>query len=170
MRHFHTSLGVCIVLTCLALSGHDARAQSAGAHAALSARLVLTRDAAWRSRWKATPNQLPAFVETRSVSLGQRLEILTLVIGPRADALGMANVACDVTVQRPDGSISAERRGVACLRRKVSGDAHAVYLSTATLTYVSEATDQKGRWKVKVRVRDMNAGEEVTLEDAFDNR
>ena len=172
MRDFRILIAACAILTAGAFHGQPARAQSAAPREivhALSARLVLTGDPTWRSRWQAAPSQLPHFVETDEVSLGQRLEILTLITAPQPDALGLANVVCDLTVRRPDGSISAQQRGVSCLRRKVSGDARATYLSTATLKYSSDATDQKGRWTVTVRVQDRNAHTERQVEAGFTN-
>lgn len=173
MRDFRTLLALCTVLTAGAFNGQLAHAQSASPRElvpALSARLVLTGDPTWRSRWQATPNQLPHFVEANEVTLGQRIEILTLVTAPKPDALGLANVECDLTVRRPDGSISAQQRGLNCLRRKVSGDARATYLSTATMKYSSDATDQKGVWTVNVRVRDKNARTETDVDAAFTNK
>lgn len=85
MRHFRTLLALCTVLTAGAFHGQVARAQSAAPlerMQALSARLVLTGDPTWRSRWQASPSQLPHFVEADEVHLGQRIEILTLVTAP----------------------------------------------------------------------------------------
>ena len=134
-----------------------------------SAMLVMTPDANWRDEWDKPPEQDPHFTTSHSVSLGKELNILVILSNPALGPGLLADVECDFSVQRPDGRFSIDQHGLPCFKTEVPGNPDHLYMTTITLKFLSEASDQKGEYKVGVTLHDRNRGASIALSDSFMN-
>lgn len=133
------------------------------------AMLLITSDADWQKEWNTPAEHLPHFKESHRVRTGGELHILGFLSNPMLDRNRMAKVSCDFAVIRPDGSYSINQKNVDCFKTKLTTDPKNLYMSKASLKFLSEASDPKGTWRVVIVMRDLNLGAEVTLQDAFVN-
>jgi hypothetical protein len=134
-----------------------------------NALLLITDDAQWEEEWNTPAEHVPHFTQAHHVKVGGELHILSFLFNPQVDAQGMANVACDLLVTRPDGSASVDEKDEVCLKARVDGDPHNMYLSASTLKFTSRPGDLKGTYHVRIVMRDVNRGVALTLEDSFVN-
>jgi hypothetical protein len=135
-----------------------------------SAMLLMTSDPNWLKEWNKPPEHDPHFTTSHNVSLGKELNILTVLSNPKLDAKKLANVECDFSVQKPDGTFSIDQHALDCFKTKVPGNPQNLYMTAATLKFISESSDQKGEYKVQVTLHDKNSsGTSITLSDKFVN-
>ncbi len=134
-----------------------------------AAMLTITSDPNWLEEWSKPPEYDPHFTESHSVSLGKELNVLTVLSNPKLDTDLQANVECDFSVLRPDGTYSIDQKGTECFKTKVPGNPKNLYMTSATLKFISEPSDQKGEYKVEVTLHDKNSGTSITLSDKFVN-
>ena len=132
-----------------------------------AAMLLVTPDKDWQAKWNTPPETMPHFSEASEVGAGGELYILTFLANPKLDDSGMANVTCDFIVTRPDGSRSVDEADMPCFVTKVATDPRSVYLSSASLMYVAEPTDPRGKWIVNATLRDHVRNVEIPLETSF---
>ena len=133
------------------------------------AMLLITSDADWQKEWNTPTEHTPHFTEAHSVRTGGELHILGFLSNPLLDKDKAANVSCDFAVIRPDGSFSINDKDFACFKATLETNPRNLYMSTASLKFLSEASDPKGTWRVAIVMWDLNRGVEVTLEDSFVN-
>jgi hypothetical protein len=133
------------------------------------AMLTITSDPNWQDEWSKPPEIDPHFTESHTVSLGKELNVLTFLSNPKLDADLQANVECDFSVLRPDGTYSIDQKGMDCFKTKLPGNPKNLYVTSATLKFFSEQSDQKGEYKVEVTLHDRNSGTSITLSDSFVN-
>lgn len=141
--------------------------ESAKSRQGFSASLIVTPDKDWQEKWNTPPETVPSFSTATEVSEGGELFILTFLSNPLLDADGITDVSCDFQVQRPDGSMSADERGLPCFKAQLKGDPHNVYLSTASMIFVAEPADIRGVWQVRVTVKDLHRQVSIPLQTSF---
>ena len=132
-----------------------------------AAMLLVTPDKDWEEKWNTLPETAPHFSEASEVGAGNELYILTFLANPKLDESGMANVTCDFIVTRPDGSKNINELDMPCFVTKLTTDPKSVYLSAASLMYVAEPADPRGKWVVNVTLRDNVRNVEIPLETSF---
>lgn len=132
-----------------------------------SASLIITPDKNWQEKWNTPPETVPSFRTATEVSEGGELFILTFLSNPQLDADGFTDVSCDFQVQRPDGSMSADERGLPCFKVPLKADPRHVYLSTASMKFVAEPSDLRGVWRVTVVVTDLHRQVSIPLQTSF---
>jgi hypothetical protein len=130
--------------------------------------LMITPDADWREKWDTPPDTVPRFNISHEVSEGGQLWILPFFSNPRGDAEGQANVTCDIVVVRPDGSLSQSLLDAECMRGPLPPQPTNVFLAKQLLGFMAEPSDLRGRWIVKVTLRDKVRGVELPLQTWFD--
>ena len=129
--------------------------------------LIVTPDTDWQEKWNTPPETVPNFTEAREVKSGGELFVLAFLSNPQVDATGMTNVTCDFLVIRPDASKSVEEIDMPCFNEKLITNPKNVYLSAASLKFVSEPTDLRGTWIVRVTLKDNLRHVEIPLETSF---
>lgn len=154
------------------MQGHrHADTESARSVEGFSAMLVMTSDPHWREKWDTPPETVVEFKAASEVSLGGSLEILTLIANPKVDpTTGKANVTCDVTLRRPDSSVSIEQKDLPCFQAAPQGDPRNVQLTDVQIAFLAEPGDPPGRWLVAVVVHDRVRGVELPLRTSFQLR
>ena len=98
-------------------SNSDARKSVNG----VGAWLVVTSDDNWKEKWETPADSVPQFTEAHTVVLGGRLRVLTFISNPGRDKDGKAQVTCDFSMQKPDGSYSVQKQDVDCLSGPLQG-------------------------------------------------
>ncbi|TCV86453.1 hypothetical protein [Sulfurirhabdus autotrophica] len=129
--------------------------------------LVVTPDSDWEAKWNTAPETIPHFSVAKNVSYGETLTILTFYINPKANASGELDVLCDIKVTRPNGSSSANSKGVQCAAGKLQGNPRNVRLASAVIKYIGEEGDPPGEWIVEVTVTDKVRGTAIPLKAYF---
>ena len=114
--------------------------------------LMPTSDMDWRKKWETPSATTPQFTEARTVTVGQRISVLTLFSNPQLRR-GAADITCDLEIVRPNG-IADRHADVVCYRGPIHEDARHVFLSSQVVEFVGEKDDPKGRWIVRVTLRD----------------
>jgi hypothetical protein len=132
--------------------------------------LVVTPDSDWEAKWNTSPETIPHFSGAKNVSYGEQLTILAFYINPKTNASGELDVLCDIKVTRPDGSSSANAKGVQCAAGKLQGNPRNVRLASAVIKYVGEEGDPPGKWIVEVTLIDKVRGTAIPLEAHFNLR
>lgn len=129
--------------------------------------LVVTPDSDWKEKWNTPTSTTPNFSEAKNVSYGEKLTILAFYINPMVKASGELDVVCDIKVTRPDGSYSADAKGVQCADGKLKGDPRNIRLSYAIINYIGEEKDPPGKWTVDVTLTDKVRGTAIPLQTQF---
>lgn len=131
------------------------------------ATLIVTPDQDWQEKWNTPPETVPHFSEASEVGPGGEPYILAFLSNPKRDPSGMTDVTCDFTVVRPDGTKSVDEADMDCFTTQLATDPTSVYLSAISLKYVAEPADPRGKWTVRVTMRDNHRGVEIPLEATF---
>lgn len=160
---FLVRIALLALLCAPALAREGATADAAG----LGGFIVVTPDADWREQWNAAINRRPDFRLADSVAQGEVLHVLTFISNPAPGLGNRADVRCDVQVSRPDGSLSVNRRDVACYTGIVNGDPGHAYLAAPTLSFRAEPGDLRGTWTVRVDLHDRQGGADLPLTASF---
>jgi hypothetical protein len=129
--------------------------------------LLVTPDEDWEAKWNVPAENVPAFKEADSVSLGQRLFVLVFIAGATRTKNGDVNVTCDFEVQRPDHTYSTREKNLVCLKGDLKGPTSTVYLSEQILGFVGEKTDPPGKWIVRIVLKDTVKHVIIPLETSF---
>jgi hypothetical protein len=129
--------------------------------------LLVTPDEDWETKWSTPAENVPAFREADTVSVGQRLFILIFVAGPTRAKSGDVNITCDIEVQRPNKTYSTRERNLSCLTGHPEGPAYTVYLSDKVLGFVGEKTDPPGKWMVRIVLNDTVKHVTIPLQTSF---
>ena len=132
--------------------------------------LVVTPDQDWEEKWNTSPETIPNFSEAKDVSYGEKLTILAFYINPKINASGELGVICDIKVTRPDGSSSANAKGVKCAAGKLQGNPRNIRLTSAVIKYIGEKGDPPGEWIVEVTLTDKVRGTAIPLKTHFNLR
>ena len=129
--------------------------------------VLVTPDANWQAKWETPSNTVPSFSRASEVKTGGKLFILIFFTNPKLDSSGQANVACDITLTRPDGSISTHQPNAVCFRGVLKGDPHDTYLSGPVIGFGADPGDLAGQWKVDVVLKDNNRHQSLPLKSSF---
>ncbi len=129
--------------------------------------LLVTPDEDWEAKWNTPADNIPAFKEADTVSIGQRLFVLIFIAGPTRTKNSDVNITCDLEVQRPDHSYSTREKNLACLKGVLKGPLSTVYLSEQILGFVGEKSDPPGKWTVRVVLNDTVKRVSIPLETSF---
>ena len=141
---------------------------AAKSHEGFSASVIITSDRDWQAKWNTPRETVPGFRSTKEVALGGELNILTFLANPLVDPnTDMTDVACDLVVERPDGTLSADEHDQPCFKVKLPGDPKNIYLSNATIKFTADATDPLGTWLVRITVKDRLRKVELRLKTFF---
>jgi hypothetical protein len=126
--------------------------------------LVVTVDPDWKRKWDTPSGSTPNFKQADTVKAGQRVSVLSFFSNPKLSAQGRADVTCELTVMRPDGSVANRQADAVCFRGPIPGDPKHVYLSEPVIDL---ASDEVGRWTVRVVLKDNLRNVAVPLEATF---
>ena len=130
--------------------------------------LLVTPDPDWEKKWNTPSDHIPHFNEAKDVKYGQELTILIFFTNPKPSDQGLMNIACDIKVQRPDGSFSIDAANVPCASGwQVPPNPYSLLLTQTIIKYVGEPGDLPGKWKVSVNLKDQNSGTQVPLKTEF---
>ena len=84
------------------------------------------------------------------------------------DENNIAEIRCDLTVTRPDGTISLRIEDHTCFKGPLVGDPFALRLSDALLGFIGEENDLLGEWVTEVTLRDVNREKSLGLRTRFE--
>jgi hypothetical protein len=129
--------------------------------------LVVTSDDNWREKWDAPSETVPKFTDVHTVVVGGRLRVLTFIGNPARAADGKAQVTCDFSMQKPDGTYSVQKQDVECLSGPLLGSAKTIYLSRLVIGFVGDKDDPPGQWSVRVTIKDLVKPATIPLETRF---
>ena len=130
---------------------------------------LLTPDPDWEEEWrKPRGGGAPNFRTSARVEDGGELRMLLFFANPQLDANARADVACNVRVTRPDGSVPIDERDAPCFQGVPGGDPRALYLAAAGMGFLSEPSDPRGVWVVDAALIDRVRGVSVPLRVAFE--
>jgi hypothetical protein len=132
--------------------------------------LLVTPDLDWEKKWNTPPDTIPYFKEAKNVNIGEELRILTFFVNPKIDSNGDVNVVCGIKVTRPNGTVSADKKNIPCMKGKLLGDPNNIRLSPAVIHYVGEKSDPLGMWIVDVGIQDVNRQTLLQLRAYFNLR
>lgn len=135
---------------------------------AFSGWLLVTNDQDWREKWDTPEQAIPRFNETDEVRLGEKITILTFYRNPLPDENGMINISCDLTITKPDGSLSYQQENMECANEILQGNPHNLRLTYVIIDFIGEIGDPYGRWTVEVNLKDENRGVEIPLQTYFE--
>jgi|SRR5580704_4755331 hypothetical protein len=128
--------------------------------------LLVTSDEDWEAKWN-TPNEtIPAFTEASTVAVGKHVFILSFVANPTRSKQGDVNVTCDFQIERPNRVIT-HQNDIECLRGKPLGSEGTLYLTKQIVGFVGEKEDPKGKWIVRITIKDLNRPVSIPLETSF---
>jgi hypothetical protein len=129
--------------------------------------LFVTPDTDWKEKWDTSPESVPRFNIASVVHEGGKLFILTFFSNPKVDKKNEVNITCDVDLVRPDGTSSIHQRNVVCLRGKIQGSPYNIRLSAPVLEFLGEPKDPRGKWLVRVTLKDNNRQVALPLKTSF---
>ncbi len=132
--------------------------------------LLATTDADWEKKWNTPPETKPDFTKADVVPYGKKVFILTFFSNPKLDALGKANIRCDLQIASPTGKVALKQRDMTCFSGEIKGSPHNVYLSAPAIAFSGDPGDAPGVWAVNVVLRDTHRNVELPLRTTFELR
>src|SRR6266571_1134400 len=129
------------------------------------AQLFLTESAQFFEDWNKpeTPKLTTLEKPRRNVPIFTAI----LFVDPGIDASGAANVTCDITVRKPDGTVYGEQKDVVGWKGKYIAPAHNLQLTEGRMGIRIEPQDPSGIYTVEVLVRDNIRKIELPLKTTF---
>lgn len=128
--------------------------------------LIVTSDEDWEAKWNTPSETIPAFTEANTVSVGKRVFILSFVANPTLSTQGDVNVTCDFEIEKPNHVIT-HQHDLECLKGKLLGSEGTLYLTSQIVGFVGEKEDPKGKWIVRITIKDLNRPVNIPLETSF---
>jgi hypothetical protein len=107
------------------------------------------------------------FTKASRWKVGGRIRVLAFIGNPARAADGKAQVTCDFSMQKPDGTYSVQKQDVECLSGPLLGSAKTIYLSRLVIGFVGEKDDPRGQWIVRVIIKDLVKPAIIPLETRF---
>jgi hypothetical protein len=101
------------------------------------------------------------------VSRGKRVFVLAFFANPLLNSAGEADVACDIDVARPDGTISAHKADAVCFTGASKTDPHYAYLAAPVIRFIGDLGDPAGVWVIHVSLKDNFRHVAVPLATSF---
>ncbi len=123
---------------------------------------LLTADQNWQQKWSATGAGPVGVDPVGSVGLGETAILLVFFANPLVRE-GQAEIACDLTILKPDGE-STLFPPTKCYSGPVVGKVAALRLSEFGIELKVEASDPAGEWIFQVGVKDVGRDVRLPLE------
>lgn len=129
--------------------------------------VAIAKNPAFVKEWMRTPSTHPITIpRIREAHLGQTVHIAFIVTGHRADGAGVPDLAIDVVVRQPDGSILMDERPYARVAYHTGEGGFG--LGDPVLDLVLEAGDPTGTWIVEATARDARSGTRASATATLD--
>ena len=160
--------GILILLATWSFTSQADLARTQDNNNAFSGWLLVTSDQDWREKWNSPEESVPTFNETREVRLGEKITILTFYRNPQPDEHGQIHLRCDLTITKPDDSLSYHRENMECANEKLQGDPRNLRLTYVIIDFIGEIGDPYGEWTIEVILHDENSGMEIPLQTDFE--
>lgn len=133
-----------------------------------SAMLFVTDDLEFRNRWATLPiSEMPQVKSIERVVKGKRIEVELVFTGNGLDADLNADVAYDVEIFKPDGSVYAELPNLTGIKGR-RPSRFMVNLAYSTVQIEFDPPDPVGVYTVKVKVRDVIGNNSLELRIALE--
>jgi hypothetical protein len=132
----------------------------------LGAWLLVTSDEDWEAKWNTPRATVPQFTLASTVTVGKRIFILAFVANPTRSKQGDVDVTCDFEIERPD-HVTTHQHDIECLKGKPLGSESTLYLTKQIVGFVGEKEDPKGKWIVRITIKDLNRPVVIPLETSF---
>ena len=129
--------------------------------------VIITSDGDWQKKWNTSSDVTPHFTTAKEVSVGSSATILTFFGNPAVDSEGNIDILCDLKIIRPDGTKSADQKGIQCAEGKLYGSPYNTRLTAAVIKISAEKTDQMGLWVVEVNLTDNLKKVTLALKSSF---
>lgn len=129
--------------------------------------LVVTSDLDWEKKWETSPQTVPVFNESHTVTIGKRLAILTFFVNPTTDNSGTFKLSCNLLVKRPNHTIAIDKKNYPCGGGILRGDPGYIRLSPMILNFIGETSDPPGTWTVELHLRDVVRHTTLNLKTTF---
>ena len=110
--------------------------------------------------------ETPRIKSASTVKPGSPLGVLVLFAGCKSDSQGVCKTEVDYSVYNPDSSLYVERKRQP-LWKEQAPPPPIIQLGRAILTLTMRKDDPAGEYKVKAKVRDLNADISFELETKF---
>jgi hypothetical protein len=110
--------------------------------------------------------ETPNIKSASTVKRGEQIGAFVLFAGCKPDAQGICNAEVDYAIYKPGGGLYVERKGQP-LWKELAPPVPNIQLSSAILALRMQKNDPAGEYKVKARVRDLNADISFELELKF---
>ena len=127
--------------------------------------LVLVDDKKFFEDWKK-PGP-PRFTTIANAERMKPVHTAVIFAGPGRDTNGVADVTCDVTFRKPDGSVYAEQKDVVCTQGRVVPSPGLLQLARDRMVIRIEPHDPAGTYTVEVTVRDNLKKVDLALKEQF---
>ena len=111
-----------------------------------------------------SPKIKPAEVARRGVPIYAGI----LFADHSLDAGGKANVTCDFTVRKPDGSVYAKEKDIPVWRSRYPAHAPGLQISEGSMGIIIDPPDPAGRYTVEAVVHDTIKKTDLTVETTFE--
>ena len=129
--------------------------------------LLATTDEDWERKWNTPPETKPSFNKAGVVAFGKKVFILSFFANPKLDALGNANVLCDLKITDPAGKLTLSQKSLKCFVGRLKGKPDNLYLSDVVVGFTGDPGDPPGTWVVEVNLRDVNRQVDLPLRTSF---
>jgi hypothetical protein len=111
--------------------------------------------------------QAPAIDPIELVQRGEEINTAFIFYGPAHDTADLSSVTYDVTVLRPDGKVSSERKNLIGWQDLTPGSPRLLELGRDRLSIVIGPSDPAGLYTVQATVRDNVSHVELPLKQTF---
>jgi hypothetical protein len=129
--------------------------------------LLLTTDPeSFRKAWDSPPNTVPQIRPASEARIGQRIDAFVVFSGCEESSIGLCQIDGDFRVLKPDGSVYFEQSKVPLWGSLAPGKGM-VQLGHRQLEIKIEPTDPLGAYRIIAKVRDLQSGKSVDVEQAF---
>jgi len=128
--------------------------------------LLVTSDEDWEAKWNTPKETIPSYTEASTVTVGKHVFILAFVANPTRSSQGDVNVTCDFETERPNHVVT-HQSDIECLKGKPLGSERTLYLTKQIVGFVGGKEDPKGKWIVRITIKDLNRPVNIPLETSF---
>lgn len=169
MKRFFASLCLLgwIVSTTVGAKGERVDAGSGDDAGKPTATILVTPDKDWQEKWNTPQDTMPYFNAASEVGKGGSLFLITFFVNPGIDEAGHADLACDISLTAPDGTLAIRQDDVGCFSKATVIEPGITYMTDTTVSFEPDGTEPKGVWTYRVLLNDRIAGVVVPLETSF---
>jgi hypothetical protein len=117
--------------------------------------------------WYHTPPETgPKFALTDKVVRHQQAYFLVTMVGPAVDVEGYSEVSYDLTIRRPDGTVSVEKKDLTAIPRGKVSPGY-VNKAQAYIGFTADDSDPLGKYTVHLVAHDLVSGGQAEWETAL---